>query len=84
MDFGRTRKSAAGSPGPLILGRILKGGVLDPTNVGIGFEFGGERIPLVNPQRGIFKPRQWDARRADVRLYSEAAYQICPFTLHDY
>jgi putative restriction endonuclease len=23
-----------------------------------GFTFGGERIPLVNPQRGIFKPRQ--------------------------
>ena len=23
-----------------------------------GFEFEGERIPLINPQRGIFKPRQ--------------------------
>ena len=23
-----------------------------------GFIFGGERIPLINPQRGIFKPRQ--------------------------
>lgn len=23
-----------------------------------GFAFEGERIPLVNPQRGIFKPRQ--------------------------
>jgi putative restriction endonuclease len=23
-----------------------------------GFEFNGERIPLINPQRGIFKPRQ--------------------------
>jgi putative restriction endonuclease len=23
-----------------------------------GFEFQGERIPLINPQRGIFKPRQ--------------------------
>ncbi|MBY0577790.1 MAG: hypothetical protein K2P57_01955 [Burkholderiales bacterium] len=23
-----------------------------------GFIFRGERIPLVNPQRGIFKPRQ--------------------------
>ena len=23
-----------------------------------GFVFGGERIPLLNPQRGIFKPRQ--------------------------
>ncbi len=26
---------------------------LDP-----GFDFAGERVPLVNPQRGIFKPRQ--------------------------
>jgi len=23
-----------------------------------GFTFNGERIPLINPQRGIFKPRQ--------------------------
>ena len=23
-----------------------------------GFVFGGERIPLVNPQRGIFEPQQ--------------------------
>jgi len=23
-----------------------------------GFAFNGERIPLINPQRGIFKPRQ--------------------------
>ena len=23
-----------------------------------GFEFQGERIPLINPRRGIFKPRQ--------------------------
>jgi putative restriction endonuclease len=23
-----------------------------------GFQFDGERIPLVNPQRGIFKPQQ--------------------------
>ena len=23
-----------------------------------GFVFGGERIPLINPQRGIFKPQQ--------------------------
>src|SRR5271166_1230737 len=35
-----------------------RGGVLDPADLAGGFEFGGERIPLVNPQRGIFKPRQ--------------------------
>jgi putative restriction endonuclease len=23
-----------------------------------GFAFGGERVPLINPQRGIFKPQQ--------------------------
>lgn len=23
-----------------------------------GFDFNGERIPLINPQRGIFKPQQ--------------------------
>lgn len=25
-----------------------------------GFQFEGQRIPLVNPQRGIFKPRQME------------------------
>ena len=28
-----------------------------------GFLFRGERIPLVNPQRGIFKPQQMKYRR---------------------
>jgi putative restriction endonuclease len=32
--------------------------VLDATDLAGGFEFEGERIPLVNPRRGIFKPRQ--------------------------
>ena len=36
----------------------LKGGVIDSADLAGGFEFGGERIPLINPQRGIFKPRQ--------------------------
>jgi putative restriction endonuclease len=36
----------------------LRGGVLDSTDLADGFELGGERIPLINPQRGIFKPRQ--------------------------
>jgi putative restriction endonuclease len=26
-----------------------------------GFTFRGERVPLINPQRGIFKPQQIDA-----------------------
>src|SRR6266853_837513 len=36
----------------------LRGGVLDFADLAGGFEFGGARIPLINPQRGIFKPRQ--------------------------
>jgi putative restriction endonuclease len=36
----------------------LGGGVLDSADLGGGFEFQGERIPLINPHRGIFKPRQ--------------------------
>ena len=38
----------------------LRGGVLDATDLAGGFDFGGERIPLINPQRGIFKPRQME------------------------
>jgi putative restriction endonuclease len=38
----------------------LRGGVLDSGDFARGFEFGGDRIPLVNPQRGIFKPRQME------------------------
>ena len=38
----------------------LRGGVLDFADLAGGFEFGGERIPLINPQRRIFKPRQWN------------------------
>jgi putative restriction endonuclease len=38
----------------------LRGGVLDSTDVAGGFEFSGDRIPLINPQRGIFKPRQME------------------------
>src|SRR6266851_2700874 len=37
---------------------VLGGSVLDSADLAAGFEFQGERIPLVNPQRGIFKPRQ--------------------------
>ena len=37
-----------------------RGGVLDAADLAGGFEFGGERIPLINPRRGIFKPRQME------------------------
>ena len=33
-------------------------GQLTSANLKPGFEFEGERIPLVNPQRGIFKPKK--------------------------
>src|SRR3984893_4652236 len=36
----------------------LRGGGLGSPDLAGGCECGGERIPLVNPQRGIFKPRQ--------------------------
>ena len=32
-------------------------GVLDGSTIRAGFSYQGKRIPLVNPQRGIFKPR---------------------------
>ena len=31
---------------------------LTATELKPGFAFQGERIPLINPQRGIFKPQQ--------------------------
>lgn len=31
---------------------------LTTTELAPGFNFRGERIPLINPQRGIFKPQQ--------------------------
>jgi len=36
----------------------LRGGILDSADFAGGFEFADQRIPLINPQRGIFKPRQ--------------------------
>lgn len=33
-------------------------GVLTSTDLKAGFEFRGERVPLINPQRGIFKPQK--------------------------
>jgi putative restriction endonuclease len=38
----------------------LNGGVLDSADLAGGFELGGDRVPLINPQRGIFKPRQME------------------------
>src|SRR5882762_1798118 len=37
---------------------VLNSGVLSSDDLAAGFRFDGERIPLINPQRGIFRPRQ--------------------------
>jgi putative restriction endonuclease len=36
----------------------LRGGVLDAADLAAGLEFDGQRIPLINPKRGIFKHRE--------------------------
>src|SRR5687768_14409914 len=33
-------------------------GDLTSSDLRAGFQYGGERVPLINPQRGIFKPRR--------------------------
>jgi putative restriction endonuclease len=38
--------------------RRASAGILTAQDLAEGFEYAGERVPLVNPQRGIFKPRQ--------------------------
>jgi putative restriction endonuclease len=38
---------------------ILNGGVLSSDDLAAGFQYQGD--PLINPQRGIFKPRQMAA-----------------------
>jgi putative restriction endonuclease len=38
------------------LNRVTAGGVLTFDDLKAGFTFEGERVPLINPRRGIFKP----------------------------
>jgi putative restriction endonuclease len=38
------------------LKRVSAGGVLSSDDLKAGFVFEGSRVPLINPQRGIFKP----------------------------
>jgi putative restriction endonuclease len=57
VDDARLRQAAFDQVNRLA---SLQGGLLESTDLGGGFQFQGERIPLVNPQRGIFKPRQMD------------------------
>lgn len=41
-----------------------------------GFEFRGERIPLINPQRGIFKPRQMRYLLSIKTVYPKAGAKV--------
>ena len=41
-----------------------------------GFIFDGERIPLVNPQRGIFKPRQMQYLLSIKRVYPRPGARV--------
>ena len=36
----------------------LQGGVPEYSDLARGFDYEGRRVPLINPQRGIFKPRE--------------------------
>jgi putative restriction endonuclease len=36
----------------------IRDGCVEASDLRDAFVFNGERIPLINPQRGIFKPRQ--------------------------
>jgi putative restriction endonuclease len=36
----------------------LQGGFVASSDLARGFDFDGRRVPLINPQRGIFKPRE--------------------------
>jgi putative restriction endonuclease len=38
----------------------LRGGVLDSAALAGGFEFDGQRIPLINPQRGFSGHGRWN------------------------
>ena len=39
------------------LGQLARSGSLTSDDLAGGFTFEGQRVPFVNPQRGIFKPR---------------------------
>ena len=49
----------------------FQNGILSSDDLAAGFAFDGERIPLVNPQRGIFKPRQMSGAALDPNCVPE-------------
>ena len=53
------------------------GGLPDTADLLAGFQFGGERIPLVNPQRGIFKPRQMGGLLSIRTVFPRQGGRVC-------
>jgi putative restriction endonuclease len=51
------RDAAARTAAADYVRRVAVSDTLTSEQLSAGFEFEGERVPLVNPQRGIFKPR---------------------------
>jgi putative restriction endonuclease len=49
---------------------------LTASDLGAGFQFAGSRIPLVNPQRGIFKPRQMEALLSIKTVFPKAGAEV--------
>jgi len=43
--------------------------VLDSWPISWAVEFGGERIPLINPQRGIFSRGRWDVMERQIPVH---------------
>jgi putative restriction endonuclease len=49
---------------------------LSASDLSAGFQFEGARIPLVNPQRGIFKPRQMEALLSIKTVFPKAGAKV--------
>ena len=56
--------------------RLAVGNILTSEELRAGFQFGGERIPLVNPQRGIFKPRGLEFVLSVRTVYPRTEHQV--------
>lgn len=55
----------------------LRGGVLNSADLLGGFQFRGDRIPLINPQRGIFKPRQMEHLLSIKTVFPRRGARVC-------
>ena len=52
-------------------------GDLTSADLKAGFEFEGKRVPLVNPQRGIFKPQQMRHLLSIRTVFPRSGARIC-------